>query len=591
MDRFSMPSFRPRLRGQLPLTVLPGWRPLNLPSLNLPSLGLVCLLAVGLAGCGGEQAPGQPAAQNNPPQPVSTRQEKPPEPPPVDWNARLDEIDEQLASNDFDAARASINDVKQSPDKLSEAQQHRLAELDQAFTEQLRLRNHQRREELLAEAARQYALGDLEAATKAVDDVLASVPTAEQRQQAGTLAQSIEAIRRTRRELMTQMRLLESDDRGNVRTARSRLLADAEVALPMLLESLHSQNPTLVANCLEVLRVFNEPERVVPGIVSVLENPNQAGVWPAAVREIERLAYPGAGSRLLALSLQLEPTAKGRANCCGAISGVSAAALARLGGIPCQREAVLTALSVCNDPPQETLVALLPSVFGDGRSLTAALLATNHAVQKHNQTDLAALRNIPGDATLETAEQLAALPARLHEIIDRAPADAPSAERDAALMLAVVTRQIEAPVLKVTEVSRSSYSSEEAPAAAAVDGEWNVIDLKQMWQHPSDKRPLIVLDLGEVRTVCGIRIWNYNLPGNTHRGWRDVDLFVSETPSLLTPVAQGLVPPAPGRADVGDYGTTLPVPFVRGRYIKIEPRSTWREDSYGGVTEIQVLGF
>ncbi len=546
-----------------------------------------------MAGCG-EQPPAEQQVQVEHTTQPATPLPEPPEPspsaPPVDWTARLDEADQHLQENEFDAARGLLQSIAEAGDELDEAQQQRLTELQDTLAEQLRIRNEQRREKLLSEAQQHLKDGNLESATRNLDDVLASVPTMQQRERAGELLQRIEATRRTRRELMTQMRMLEGNDRANVRAARSRLLADADVALPLLLDALESDNPTLVANALEVLRVFNDADRVVPAMVGVLENAEQSQTWPVAIREIQRLNYPGAGPRLLELAREMQPRALARATARGILGGVAPSALHHLGEVPCQQMAVLDALAVCNDPPQTTLIELLPLVYHDGPWLAAALRAINRAVLEHNQTDLAALRNLPDDIDLDTAEHLAALPQRLEAIVASAGAG-PSPARDAAMMLAIVTRQMAAPTLPVEGVSRHSYSSEEAPATAAADGQWNVIEVKHMWQYPAGKRPLIVLDLGEVRTVAAVRIWNFNLPGQTHRGWKDVDIFVSETPSLLTPVAHGLVPPAPGRVDVGDYSTTLPVPFVRGRYVKIEPRSVWRDDGYAGVTEIEVLGF
>ena len=246
---------------------------------------------VATLGCGESQQIQQQVAASNNTQPASPPEPPPPPaPPPVDWDARLDEAQAQLQADAFDAARELLGTIAQADDALSEPQQQRLRELQDTLAEQLRIRNDQRREELLADAQERLQEGDLEAATRALDDVLAAVPSQPQRERAGELLGAIEANRRTRRELMTQMRLLEGGDRANVRAARSRLLADADVALPMLLDALHSENPVLVANALEVLRVFNDPQRVVPAMVSVLENPAQAEGWPAAIREIERLS-------------------------------------------------------------------------------------------------------------------------------------------------------------------------------------------------------------------------------------------------------------------------------------------------------------
>jgi hypothetical protein len=99
------------------------------------------------------------------------------------------------------------------------------------------------------------------------------------------------------------------------------------------------------------------------------------------------------------------------------------------------------------------------------------------------------------------------------------------------------------------------------------------------------------LDLGREYTVTGIRLWNHNQPGAAHRGWKEVDVFVDPRPALLAPVAQGVLPVAPPTADASDYHTTLQVPFVRGRYVKLQPRSYWRADAISGLAEVQVLGY
>ena len=124
-----------------------------------------------------------------------------------------------------------------------------------------------------------------------------------------------------------------------------------------------------------------------------------------------------------------------------------------------------------------------------------------------------------------------------------------------------------------------------------LDGVWNAIELNTMWRHPVNQRRTIILDLGTQRTVTGVRIWNFNERNGTHRGWKEVDVFVSDTTSALTPVSGGIVPPAPGAAETPDYSTLVPVPFIRGRYVKLQAKSVWRADNYTGLAEVQVLGF
>ncbi len=124
-----------------------------------------------------------------------------------------------------------------------------------------------------------------------------------------------------------------------------------------------------------------------------------------------------------------------------------------------------------------------------------------------------------------------------------------------------------------------------------MDGVWNSTDPATMWRHPAARRSTITLDLGETKTVAGVRLWNFNEPGGTHRGWKEVEVFVSDSPTALTPAASGIVPKAPGAADTPDYGTVIPTPFVRGRYVRLFAKSLWNPDNDTGLSEIQVLGF
>ena len=106
------------------------------------------------------------------------------------------------------------------------------------------------------------------------------------------------------------------------------------------------------------------------------------------------------------------------------------------------------------------------------------------------------------------------------------------------------------------------------------------------------KPGLVVLDLGRECTVAGMRIWNLNEPSGTHRGWKETTIYVGSSPTpLATPAVTGIVPPAPGTANAPDYSTTIPVPFVRGRYVRLQANSVWRQDDHIGLTEVQVLGY
>jgi hypothetical protein len=89
-----------------------------------------------------------------------------------------------------------------------------------------------------------------------------------------------------------------------------------------------------------------------------------------------------------------------------------------------------------------------------------------------------------------------------------------------------------------------------------------------------------------------VRIFNLNEQDAPHRGWKEVAVSVGSTASALsTPAASGIVPQAPGKAGGIDYCTTIPLGFARGRYVRLQATSLWRQDTHAGLTEVQVLGF
>jgi hypothetical protein len=486
-----------------------------------------------------------------------------PVPPAIDWSARLDQAVASLDSGQLEAVAKLIDEAEKAraAGNLNQENVAGLTKLQEAYGARKRQVEEKTRQALLAQAESSLKDGDLAAASRALDNLLSAGPSEPQRQAARKLRERVESTRKTRRELESQFRLLASSNRADVRAARSRLLEAPDVSLPMLLEATRSDNPALVSNALEALGYFSEPQRTVPAIVAVLASAQHEPCWPAAIREIGKLKHPGAGEPLLKLALSVND--------------------------PKQRTAVLTALAAANDPPPSTLVSLLPLVQADGPALPLVLSAAYQGAAKHRFSDLLSRRGLP-QLSSEQDQWLTALPERLRAIV---AADTKNGELGetarAAMILGVATGIMEAQPFKGAKVVRPS----EKEAQAAADGQWNSIDAAHMWQHPLTGRPHLVLDLGAERTVSGVRIWNYNLPGAAVRGWKEVDIFVSLEPALLEPVAKGQVPPAPAAATGADYSITLAVPFVRGRYVKLEPRSCWQNDGYGGVTEVEVVGF
>ena len=138
------------------------------------------------------------------------------------------------------------------------------------------------------------------------------------------------------------------------------------------------------------------------------------------------------------------------------------------------------------------------------------------------------------------------------------------------------------------KVERVESETPESPGSALVDGVWNSLDPKTMWRHPADRRGSVLLDLGESRLVTAVRIWNWNEASGGQRGWKEVEVFVSDNPAELEPVATGVILPAPGAADTPDYGALLPLPAPQGRYVRLQAKSTWTVDSHSGLSEIQI---
>ena len=244
------------------------------------------------------------------------------------------------------------------------------------------------------------------------------------------------------------------------------------------------------------------------------------------------------------------------------------------------------------DPPQRTVVALLPWIHQDGPELPAALEAVAHAIHVHHLHDLGTRRGLEGELTPEQLEQLDALPARLAQILAGGGSGAKNEAFRAARRLAIAARQVPARPLAGVKVLAYSAQQEGSPAAALLDGAWNTTDTKQMWRYPAGRPGSVVLDLGAVRTVAGVRVWNLNEPGAVERGWKEVAVYVADSPAALAdPVATGQIPQGPGAADVPDYSVTIPVDFRRGRYVRLRAAATWSQDGSSGLSEVQVLGF
>ena len=541
-----------------------------LPRVRPGAAGIVFCLAV-LAGCGesgddattGAPAPPTESAAATPIQKPGAEEAAPSR---FDWGSLLKAAEGHLAGNQLDQAQSALKKLGAAKQELSADQSQQLAALTTELSKKRKQDIDRQRAATMDKARQAVEERQLEQATQALETVLANNPTAEQTAEAAKLQARIQESRKVRRELRVAMQMLNSDKRGDVRAAQQRLWQDLPDALPLLIESVGSDNAVLAKNAMELLRRANQPQRVLPALVSVLANPKQSKIWDAAVQELGKVAHPGAGEKLLQLVAESKQ--------------------------PAQRAAALKALAGVVDPPRQSISALLPLIAADGPELAAALAAAAHTVEVNQQHDLFGLRNVDGELTTQQAEFLAALPQRLTALIGKIPPEGPTPVAAAALRLGLLTGQVAPEPLPGVKVSSATGEDPASPATAVLDGIWNSIDAKTMWYHPLLQQPTeIVLDLGGERTVTGIRLWNLNLASNSHRGWKDLYIFVSENPSPLDPVASAVVPPAPAVADPQDYSTLVPIAFAKGRYVKLQLIVPWTSQGYAGLSEVQVLGY
>ncbi len=469
------------------------------------------------------------------------------------------QAEKKLNRGDLEGARALLEQAEKQSGfgAVREAALELEARLGAADAE----RRRSGREAALERASELLAAGDLENALSALEAARALEPTPDERAQVDTLMAEIERRRRVRRKLLVAIQLLGSSQRSEVRAAQSELFAEPDVAIPLLLQAAQSDQPTLVANALEMLRRLNQPAISLPAMVGVLSRPEQQSSWPAAIRELARSQKSGAGLALLELA--------------------NRSSLAE------QRAAALRALAEVPDPPEQTLPVLLPVIEADGPETLPALEAAAHAVLVHDQQDLAARRGL-GPLEPAVEDRLVRLATRLASLAARSAQDAELAT--AAARLALCTRLLAPKPLEGVTLASFSGELTASPAAAVLDGVWNSTSPETQWRLPASQRAAVVLDLGQPRLVCGVKVWNLNEPGSTHRGWRDVELFVSDSPAPLVPLAEGLVLQAPGAANVHDFGTYIPIAPTVGRYVKLQARTAWREDAYKGLAEVQVWG-
>ena len=473
-------------------------------------------------------------------------------------------IEQEVNSGNWDKAEEKIAALRElRGESLTDEERGKLQLVDNSLRDSRDASRLDERTKLLDAAKAAFQNGNWDESLKQIDAVAALAPSAEERETLNELRSSIDAAMKAQLRLASWIKMLGSSNAGEVKTAQTQLLEEPEAALPLVRQAIDSHDPVTTKNGLEFLRKLRKPEIVLPIMVSVLEDPAQQANWEIAAKEIARQNHPGTGTQILELALT--------------------------SSLPDQRLAATNALASIIDPPQVTALSLMPSLFRDGSELAATISACMHSVVIHHQHDLLEWRSQSEAISDSQTQQLNQLSERL-KTLQALPADQ-QGTIDAARQLAIALRMITPEPISGVQILDATLTDAAVKPAALLDGVWNSIDPTTMWWTPVIQNGFVVLDLGSSKTVTGVRIWNFNESGAGYRGWKDVEIYVSDTQTALRPVARGNLLPAPGVAEPLDYSQVIEVNFAKGRYVKLACMEYLAQSSHAGLTEIQILGY
>ena len=477
---------------------------------------------------------------------------------------RVAAVQREIDSGNLETASERLAALRESlGESPPDDQLAKLRPIEKALNDRREALRREERTQLLQAAKTAFNNGNWDESLKQIDAVAALAPGEAERETMNELRSSIDKSMKAQLKLASWIKMLGSSTSGEVKTAQTQLLEEPEAALPLVRQAIKPNDPVTTKNALEFLRKLRKPEIALPIMISVLEDPAQQASWEIAAKEIVRQDHPGAGTHLLALALT--------------------------SSLPDQRLAATNALASIVDPPETTALSLLPILFRDGAELAATILACTHSVLVHHQHDLLEWRALSESISDSQSQQLNQLSERL-KTLQALPADQ-QVTIDAARQLAIALRMITPESVSGVLILDATQTDSSVKPAALLDGVWNSIDPTTMWWTPVSQNGFVVLDLGSSKTVTGIRIWNLNESGAGYRGWKDVEIYVSDTQTALRPVSQGNLLPAPGVAEPLDYSQVIPVNFAKGRYVKLACKEYLAQSSHAGLTEIQILGY
>ncbi len=125
---------------------------------------------------------------------------------------------------------------------------------------------------------------------------------------------------------------------------------------------------------------------------------------------------------------------------------------------------------------------------------------------------------------------------------------------------------------------------ETIPGSAVFVHSSNIWDGNNMWN--GDANAWLQFDLGKSFNVAGFYAWNYNEPGWTNRGLKDVTISASPDGKTFAPVGDFTLQEAPGKDDYKGQAVKFEK-TVAARYFKLQIKSNYRGGEQSGLAEIR----
>jgi hypothetical protein len=173
-----------------------------------------------------------------------------------------------------------------------------------------------------------------------------------------------------------------------------------------------------------------------------------------------------------------------------------------------------------------------------------------------------------------------------------------------------VTRAESAPpaALPLVAVVASSEQAASKAAGHLIDGS-GLAELSGVWAHSNDTfrdrgvergtmwssgaladgldlKAVLTFDLGAARRVGSFHVWNYNEPGFTGTGCKDVEVLVSRDGLQFDPVGRALLRQAGGTPDEEGQRVSL-ARAVEARFIRLHCLNNWQGFDRVGLSEVR----